>query len=422
MKRIIFYVFLHLVFISSALHSQWQTQYNGTTKILWSSYFIDANTGFVFGDSAVVLKTTNGGTNWTNVDIGIANSYSTGRGFMQDANKIYIPASNHVGVGGGDGKILYSSNGGTNWITQLNTPLLHGMGMVLFTDLNTGYASGGDGSFYKTTNSGTNWNPVNVGAVEDLMYIYFYNASTGYVTSWKTDTIYKTTNAGGSWIAYKTNAGYDAVTNIFFVDANTGYAVSDHSTFMVTSNGGVNWTINASLDTLMAFGLTNTSSTTFYMVSSKGGGYCIRKTTNSGANWYVQSSGNDKSLISVRFVDQSTGWITGAGIILNTNNGGGPIGIKKISNEVPNKYSLEQNHPNPFNPSTFFNFDIVLKGNVKITIFDALGREVETIMNQDLQTGKYKIEWNAGNYTSGVYFYRLETAGFTETKKMILLR
>jgi photosystem II stability/assembly factor-like uncharacterized protein len=424
MKRILFYAFLHFIVISSALHSQWQTQYNGTSKFIISPYFVDANTGFAFGDSALVLKTTNGGTNWTTVNIGTPNSYAVMRGCMVDANRIYLPLTNNIWVGNGDGKILYSSDGGANWTTQLSTP--RGIQMIVFTDPNNGYACGNCngtfGALFRTTNAGANWNLFNVGVYNDLMFIYFYNASTGYLSSMKTDTICKTVDAGASWTRYKANAGYDVISGLFFVDPNTGYALSDHSRFLKTTNGGINWTVNASLDSLTGFSLAETSSSTFYMVSSNGTSYCIRKTTNAGANWYVQLSGNDKDLSSVWFANQSTGWITGMGIILNTNNGGGPIGIKKISNEVPFKYSLEQNYPNPFNPSTYINFDIVLKGNVKITIFDALGREVKTIINQELQTGKYKIEWSAANYPSGAYFYRLETEGFTETKKMVLLR
>ncbi|MBZ0202665.1 MAG: SBBP repeat-containing protein [Ignavibacteria bacterium] len=99
-----------------------------------------------------------------------------------------------------------------------------------------------------------------------------------------------------------------------------------------------------------------------------------------------------------------------------------PIGIQSISNEIPKQYSLSQNYPNPFNPTTNFEFRIADFGFVNIKIFDLSGKEVETLVNENLGAGTYKVDWNASNYSSGVYFYKLEVSGFSETKKMILIK
>jgi hypothetical protein len=103
------------------------------------------------------------------------------------------------------------------------------------------------------------------------------------------------------------------------------------------------------------------------------------------------------------------------------------IGIQPISNEFPTQFSLSQNFPNPFNPTTRIRFAIPanVKGetsNTKIIIFDILGREVKTLVNEQLKAGTYEVDWNASGYPSGVYFYRLETDDFTETKKMLLVK
>lgn len=105
----------------------------------------------------------------------------------------------------------------------------------------------------------------------------------------------------------------------------------------------------------------------------------------------------------------------------------GLIGIKPIGNEIPNKFELAQNYPNPFNPTTIIKFSIAKISNVTIKIYDLTGRLVNTIVNQKLNPGKYSAEWNslntAGqNVASGVYFYRIETSDFTDTKKMILVK
>ncbi len=88
----------------------------------------------------------------------------------------------------------------------------------------------------------------------------------------------------------------------------------------------------------------------------------------------------------------------------------------------PLLFKLEQNYPNPFNPTTTISFTIPSKSFVSLKIFDALGREVSTLINEELSSGTYSKQWDASGLTSGVYFYRLQAGSFTQTKKLILLR
>jgi hypothetical protein len=99
-----------------------------------------------------------------------------------------------------------------------------------------------------------------------------------------------------------------------------------------------------------------------------------------------------------------------------------PIGITNISTEVPDDYCLYQNYPNPFNPSTKIKFDVPKSSFVKLTVFDMLGREVEVLVNEKIQPGSYEYYWNASKYTSGVYFYRLQTDDFVQVRKMLLIK
>jgi hypothetical protein len=94
---------------------------------------------------------------------------------------------------------------------------------------------------------------------------------------------------------------------------------------------------------------------------------------------------------------------------------------------VPSSFKLYQNYPNPFNPVTKIRFDIPpSKGargmTARLSIYDILGKEIEVLVNQQLQSGSYKIEWNASNYPSGVYFYRIKTGDYSNTKKMVLIK
>ncbi|MFI5144876.1 MAG: aryl-sulfate sulfotransferase, partial [Ignavibacteria bacterium] len=110
--------------------------------------------------------------------------------------------------------------------------------------------------------------------------------------------------------------------------------------------------------------------------------------------------------------------------------GGAPTAIDKNSHSVPSSFSLSQNYPNPFNPSTKIAFSIPLSRGVpegrgvltSLTIYDLLGRSVATLVNENLQPGYHEVEWNASNFSSGTYFYKLTAGDFTDVKKMVLVK
>lgn len=106
--------------------------------------------------------------------------------------------------------------------------------------------------------------------------------------------------------------------------------------------------------------------------------------------------------------------------LININMGF--VGISTNNNEIPENYSLQQNYPNPFNPSTNINFQLPENGLVNISIYDINGKLVEKLVNKNLSAGNHLIEWNAVNYPSGIYFYRISAGSFTDVKKMILIK
>ncbi len=98
--------------------------------------------------------------------------------------------------------------------------------------------------------------------------------------------------------------------------------------------------------------------------------------------------------------------------------------IKEIkdNNKIPTEFLLSQNYPNPFNPSTKIKFDIPKQTNVKLVVYDILGRVIERLVDKEMLPGSYAAEWNAQNFSSGVYFYRIEADGFVKSSKMVLIK
>ncbi|MCX6165269.1 MAG: T9SS type A sorting domain-containing protein, partial [Ignavibacteriae bacterium] len=100
-------------------------------------------------------------------------------------------------------------------------------------------------------------------------------------------------------------------------------------------------------------------------------------------------------------------------------------GIKNINNDVPSGYKLYQNYPNPFNPTTKIKFDVRAKGNTEnviLKVYNVIGKEVTTLVNEELKSGSYEITWNGESINSGTYFYKIQIGNYIETKRMVLLK
>jgi hypothetical protein len=124
----------------------------------------------------------------------------------------------------------------------------------------------------------------------------------------------------------------------------------------------------------------------------------------------------------------NTGYLCGSGgILLKTTNGGSILNTNFISLEIPKMYILSQNYPNPFNPMTKIRFDIPSlvrrgAGVVVLKVYDILGREITTLVNEQLSPGTYEVEFDGTNFASGVYYYTLSADDFTQSMKMVLLK
>ena len=139
------------------------------------------------------------------------------------------------------------------------------------------------------------------------------------------------------------------------------------------------------------------------------------------ASFNLITDGNGGA-IAIWQKDPPWGGIYAQQISKNGNLGEVLTSVKENDNVKPANYNLEQNFPNPFNPSTTIRFSLPESGNVRLEIFNILGEKVQTLLNGFGNAGIYKIEFNAGNLPSGIYFYQLQAGSFVETKKMVLLK
>ena len=131
-------------------------------------------------------------------------------------------------------------------------------------------------------------------------------------------------------------------------------------------------------------------------------------------------------IIYVFFINNNTGWVAGSnGTILKTFSGG-LINIEISNSNLPEDLSLSQNYPNPFNPVTRLEFGISNQEFVTLKIYDALGKEVKTLVNENKPAGNYSVEFNGSHLPSGIYFYKViaesEKGNFVSTKKMTLIK
>src|SRR5438552_11442385 len=270
----------------------------------------------------------------------------------------------------------------------------------------------------KTTNNGNNWYLLTL-PIDDIQSIFFTNQDTGYAGHYQGLLI--STNSGIDWSNNSLGYPFLTLSSIVFLNNNTGYLSlttpngGAGGTFK-TTNSGINWMGQGGGGDCISFPGANTG----YSVGTFGR---IYKTSNSGDTWSIQNSGTARHLWSISFIDQNTGWAVGdTGIILKTTNGGGPIGITPISQNIPDNFKLFQNYPNPFNPVTNIHFTVPKRALVNLYIYDAAGRLVDSPLNSILDAGTYSVDWEGNNNSSGIYFYRLVTDNYSETKKMVLVK
>lgn len=424
-RNFLFQILLTLLF-NHNIFTQWTVQHSDTNYNLTNINFLDQNTGMAGGDkftfynqenNGVLYKTTNAGVNW-NVVFSDTNLIINNTYFLNDTNWLAVG-----GFFSNQPKLLKSTNFGNNWFYispgEITSSIksLHKFNQTIYAACKNG--------IFKSTNNGNNWS-VQIYYPGQLANSYFINENTGWC-AYDDGYIFKTINGGLNWNLYNISGNYSFSEEIYFIDQSTGFLIydidsSNHSAteILKSTNGGINWVaINpgfSNLFTSIFFVNENTG-----YISGLGGN--VLKTTNTGNSWSVSWTGiHFETLLDIKFLDPYIGYACGTNSIIIKTINGGFLAIPPISTKIPKEYSLWQNYPNPFNPNTKIKFAIPKSAFVKLAVYDMLGREVGSLVNQHLTSGTYEVNWNASKFSSGIYFYRIETNDFQMVKKMSLIK
>ncbi len=396
--------------------AQWISQYPNTPGVyLYDVEFINRNTGWSCGDG-VILKTTNGGTNWK-----IQSQPATNKPLLG----IHPVDSNIIYCVGYFETILKSTNGGYNWTAITNGP--NGQGhsyyAVYFTNKDTGWVSRSLQAVLKTTNGGLSFDTVfcPYGGVDDF---YFHNQQEGLGCK----GMVKTTDGGNSWYSiYIPVQEVAQIKRMSFINYNTGYCVTYSGKVLKTTNFGNNWDSISYISDL-GFEFIYCSVFKNDSIGYAGGEFGkIFKTTDGGKNWLRLNNGSDQRFwSSLWFYDNNTGWGVGGNTRISFTESGGITNVNNFSENMQENFILNQNFPNPFNNSTTIEFVLKKDGHYKIEIYNVLGKKVDVILDEYKAIGSYKVNYNAKNLSSGVYLYVLSDSenfsNFSLRKKLILIK
>ena len=402
--------------------------YQSPGQLLYMSqgmFFIDSNDGWFSGGSNE-YRTTDGGITWAIIDSG----YSFNSMYFVDENN---------GFGLDHSSLYKTTDAGHSWNNQDignigNLKLFK----VKFVDSNVGFITSQNGIVFKTTDGGNTWHKKLIGITISLSHISFINQNEGWIagsnSAGDTSMVLLTTDSGETWTTIYHGFGiYDGVYNIYLTSPQYGYVYSlsggvlrDHISEavpveLVSFNGNYKQSENnVELNWSTATELSNN-------------GFDIERKTNN--NWikigFVKGSGNSTSNKSYLFNDNNISNLQSAAYRLKQIDFDGTYKyskeIKVNINNLPTVFKLEQNYPNPFNPSTIIKYQIPFlethrDASVQLKIYDILGNEVTTLVNETKAPGNYEIKFDGSKLASGVYFYKLSTSSFVKVKKMLLLK
>lgn len=361
-----------------------------------------------------IFSTTDNGNNWSIINNGIEGSglfnvltkkdnYLYGGGVYQIGGNVYSD-------------VMITSNNGANWFLGSQ---IHREIFSIVTSGNNLYAGvqAYSGQYiFKSTNNGINWSPSSNGIYGSNVVISMFSlndtsllAASGY--------LWKTTNSGVNW--YLCDSGnVDNKVSYFCTNDTIIYAGSTNGIIYTSTNSGNNW--NIKISEIQGRNIKSMTALNNYVFAGMGYPGGLYMSTNYGNNWTYL--GLDSVFV--------TGLLIHDGYLFAATYGYGVwkyplspiVKINIIEQNVPKYFGLNQNYPNPFNPSTNVKFSIVNAGDVKLVVYDVRGREVQTLVNESLKPGTYEVSFDGSSLTSGVYFYRLITNGYTQARKMLMIK
>ena len=406
---------------------------------------------FFAGTQGAIYASFNEGENWEPVIDGLpylsvtciaaknnklfAGTDSFGASFSDDNADTWYPVNkggnkyiNMLGIRGNTifegtkAGIFRSTNNGKEWIhiDYSGTPFDHysfaSNNTFAFAGINFEHHDANNGSVLRSSDDGLTWTEVLTGSVSALA-VNNSNIFAGCPDKRQSPgKIFRSTNDGTDW----TEVMGENITSLALKGTTIFAGTSENGIFRSTDNGNTwNQFNNGLTDTAINALVYTTNENRVFAATISG----IFYTTIKGTKWFKINAGLTNTEIYTLATDNDFVY---AGV---SNMGLWRYSLAKmnapafvLNNETPSTFSISQNYPNPFNPTTNIRYEIPKNSIVKLVVFDALGREIITLVNEQLNPGTYESTFNASQYPSGVYFYRLITDGFSETKKMVLLK
>jgi len=428
-----------------------QTNPLGADTGLGKVQFVSPTEGWISASDGRLLHTTNAGTNWSVVTPfpnDTVTSMSDPSITMSWANQTHGWKMNWLGTGFADahGAVIHkTSNGGGAWEKKVLSTEAGALGLqVQFVDTNNGWASiyypakdslsTDSVSTLRSTDGGNSWNPI-----ETMGIFHFIDANNGWACG--SQSIYhyvaNTTNGGASWSVQYVDSTAGNFQAIQFTDLSNGWAVGDSSKIIKTTDGGINWTpvtntgINPASKSKCLFFL---NADTGWIGTNDGvpdmnPDRIILYTDDGGSSWTKQNLPIAGAVFSIFFWDANNGWYAGeygdslsfSGIIAHTTNGG--TGVEgKPGNDMLKVESIRLKVA-----GNIINYQLPQSGVASLKVYNLLGQEVRSLVNEFKSSGAYSSQWNgldAGSrkVASGVYLIRLESEGRGATAKMVVVR
>jgi photosystem II stability/assembly factor-like uncharacterized protein len=366
----------------------------------------------------VFLSRDNGNT-WTNIGLNDHAIYSF---LFKDSNLFAAAGFNTVNnpLAGG---IFVSTNDGTSWTEvdkNLNDGFFNYYVNALSTDGNN-ILAGTQWGLYKSTNNGIDWNAAGL-ANKFIKQIF---VASSYIIATTMDSVYRSTDDGQNWTNISNGLPNGSIYSLAEV-SNASYSGSyklflgtQHGVYSST-NGGLSWEASG-LDSCSVFCMTESGGNLFAGTDYSHGR--VFASTDEGKSWaQIAANLNNQDVIRIYSI--------GNYIYVSLGYYGGvwrrPLSEVVTATEQRNNlvvhFYLQQNYPNPFNPTTTINYSIPKESLVTIKVYDLLGREIKTLVNEDRPAGKYSVNFNANNLSSGIYLYTIKAGSFVQTKKMVLLK
>ena len=418
----------------------WIGSYAAAFDYIRDFELINPDTGWIVGEQTVSYEsdsfsksaefpvlfkeTTDAGMTWVD-----KNFTSIPLGGLNDIDSIdYL----NLIVAGWD-TLYKTTNGGINWQKY---PLPQGGNYTIqFFNVNNGWSSTG-GKLFKTTDGGISWYQQAV----PITSFYFASTQIGWYTY--DNQIYISTNGGNTWAPQNSNTN-NTLTDIFFINSNLGWAVGANGTILQTNNGGT----PVELISFIADYIKSESAIEITWATAtetnNQGFEILRFTQNDNDEWnkigFVPGHGTTTETQHYTFTDNDVKPGKYQYKLRQIDYDGSFEYSQIVEIEIPfvSEFSLFQNYPNPFNPTTKIKYSIPTVAlrpalpagrqaqsdiTVTLKVYDLLGSEVATLVNEEKPDGEYEVEFDATGLSSGIYFYQLKAGQFSETKKMVLLR